>query len=422
MRLDSSVFEGPCACGRTHKLTVQDIHIESGALLRIQEFLMKPPYDRFHRPFIICDDHTYKAAGRLVCSALEAESIILNADRLCADETAVATAAAHIPAYTDLLIAVGAGTIHDITRYIAKEKHIPFISAPTAASVDGFVSTVAAMTWRGFKKTFPACSPIAVIADTDIIRQAPYRLTASGVSDLLGKYTALADWKIANLLTGEWICPSICGMEEEALNKVCAVLSDLPKGNAQAYEQLMYGLLLSGLAMQMAGNSRPASGCEHHMSHLWEMQVISPHIEAYHGEKVGVGLLECARRYHISCEAIRNGTVKVDSYEGIEQKLLQDTFGKTGMIEDILAENTPDPLAETGDFTQKLSAVADILAGVPSVQQLTAWMQSGQCKLYPEQIGLSAEQMDLTARLSPYVRNRLTWMRCMKRLRFEGEN
>ena len=91
------------------------------------------------------------------------------------------------------MIAVGSGTIHDITRYHAYERKIPFFSVPTAASVDGYVSTVAAMTWHGFKKSFTAVSPVVVIADTDIFSKAPMRLTASGVADLLGKYTALAD-------------------------------------------------------------------------------------------------------------------------------------------------------------------------------------------------------------------------------------
>lgn len=79
-------------------------------------------------------------------------------------------------------------------------------------------------------------------------------------------------------------------MEEEALEFMCKSLPGLKKGEIDAYEQLMYGLLLSGLAIQMVGNSRPASGTEHYMSHLWEMEAVNPHLDFYHGEKVGTGL------------------------------------------------------------------------------------------------------------------------------------
>lgn len=110
-----------------------------------------------------------------------------------------------------------------------------------------------------------------MIADTDIIANAPVRLNASGAADMLGKYTALADWEIAHLLTNEYICEQIVGLEREALNSVVEVLPGIKEGKKNACEQLIRGLIISGLAMQLAENSRPASGAEHHISHLWEM-------------------------------------------------------------------------------------------------------------------------------------------------------
>ena len=157
--------------------------------------------------------------------------------------------------------------------------------------MDGFVSNVAAMTWKGLKKTVPAVAPLAVFADTDIFAHAPRRLTASGVSDLLGKYICLADWKIASLLTGEYICSEIIEMEEKALKTVCSCVKGIASGEPEDCEKLMYALILSGLAMQMVGNSRPASCAEHHLSHLWEMEVVNGPLDALHGEKVSVGTL-----------------------------------------------------------------------------------------------------------------------------------
>ena len=118
------------------------------------------------------------------------------------------------------------------------------------------------------------------------------RLTASGVGDLLGKYTALADWKITNILDGEYICDRICEMEYDALDKLKESLDGLSNRDINAYEELMYGLLLSGLAMQMTGHSRPASGAEHHMAHFWEMAVINEEIIAMLEKVHGVKSLE----------------------------------------------------------------------------------------------------------------------------------
>ena len=193
-------------------------------------------------------------------------SVCLPEENLHADEIAVEKVLGELKGAADVLLAVGSGTIHDITRYVANERMLPFCSIPTAASVDGFVSTVAAMTWHGFKKSFSATAPRFVIADTGIFSKAPYRLTASGISDLLGKYTAIADWKLRTLLQGSIFCERICQMEMEAVSRVIDSIDGLRAGTPQAYEELMYGLLLSGLAMQMVGNSRPASGAEHHLS------------------------------------------------------------------------------------------------------------------------------------------------------------
>ena len=117
----------------------------------------------------------------------------------------------------DVLVAIGGGTIHDLTRYAATEYDIPFVSIPTAASVDGYAANVAALTWDGLKRTVAGVSPRWILADTDIFSAAPSRLTASGVSDFLGKYISILDWKIAHLVTGEYICEEVCDLLEKAL-------------------------------------------------------------------------------------------------------------------------------------------------------------------------------------------------------------
>ena len=345
MEIDVEQFQGPCSCRRQHEITVKGIWIESGASRKLYEMLTEGELRDFAAPAIVWDENTKEAALEALEDVEEiCESVCLDCEDLHADNHGVEILEEILPEETDLILAVGSGTIHDLSRYVAHKWGIPFISVPTAASVDGFLSNVAAMTWNGMKKTVPAQGPLYVFADTDIFSKAPYRLTASGMSDLLGKYIALADWKIAALVTDEYICEKTIALEEEALEKTVGLIEELKEGDPEAFEQLMYALLLSGIAMQMVGNSRPASCAEHHVSHLWEMEVINDKVDALHGEKVSVGLVMVRKRYEEIAQAIEKGECRLKPYHGLETDLLRDTFGKKGLMESAVQENTPDPL------------------------------------------------------------------------------
>lgn len=419
MKIDVNEFLKPCSCGRKHEIVVDDIIIERGAIAQLPDILKRPAYADKKSLVMICDENTYEAAGKQVETLIPGiKKIILNPENLHANEHGVEAAKKGLETAgdVDLMIAVGSGTIHDITRYHAYEMKIPFFSVPTAASVDGFVSTVAAMTWHGFKKSFTAVSPVVVIADTDIFKKAPLRLTASGVSDLLGKYTALADWKITHILTGEYICDEICSMEYEALDRLKESLDGLTTGDEAAYENLMYGLLLSGLAMQMTGNSRPASGAEHHMSHLWEMEVINDYIDFYHGEKVGVGLVLASKIYHKAAEKMAAGDFKVKDSMPVEEELIRENFNKPGMFEIIMEENTPNLLDEVdpAKLVKKNDEIISVIREIPTAEELTAMIDKVQGVKSLEDLGFDESYQAKTANLSPYVRARITFMRLLK--------
>lgn len=418
MEIDLKGLGGPCPCGREHTIAVEAVVIERGAVRLLPDFLRR---HGFCRPAVVCDDNTWRAAGAAVAELIgPCGTARLSPDGLHADETAVARARELLPGDADVLAAVGSGTVHDITRYIAHERNVPFVSVPTAASVDGFVSTVAAMTWHGFKKTFPAVPPIAVFADADIFPKAPARLTASGVADLLGKYTALADWKIANLVTGEPVCERVVGLEEKALATVCAGLGSIRAREPEACEQLMYALLLSGLAMQMVGNSRPASGAEHHVSHLLEMEILNPRLDAYHGEKVGVGLLIASRVYHRDAELLRGGRYEIPPYVGPELGLLRREIKSDALYEAIVRENEPDPLAGIDPQTlrEKIPSIAELLEAVPPEGKLRNLLERAGAPVSLSGIGADEGLREKLVRLSPYVRSRLTYMRLRKLLKW----
>lgn len=418
MRVDINKFIGFCGCGKEHKIMVKDIIIESEAIKKLSMIMEK---EGFKNITIICDENTYAAAGEEIKEIIpKGKFINLKSENLHANEIAVQKVYECLSVENDVLIALGSGTIHDITRYVAYNKDIPFISVPTAASVDGFVSTVAAMTWRGYKKTFTAVSPIYVVADTDIFKEAPYRLTASGVSDLIGKYTALVDWKISSIVIGEYICNKVCNMEIDAVNKLCECVDDLVLGKLEAYEQLMYALILSGLAMQIIGNSRPASGAEHHMSHLWEMEVINKHLDAYHGEKVSVGLILVMEEYKKIKKSIENGRCRVKKYYGLEEDMLKEVFKSREMYDSIMKENTPDPLLNVNKviLQNRLESIAEILEKLPTLDFVKDTLKRAKAVTTLEEIGLSNDVKQNSIRVLPYVRNRLTLMRISKMLEY----
>lgn len=322
----------------------------------------------------------------------------------------------------DFLIACGSGTIHDITRYYAYNNHLKFLSIPTAASVDGFVSTVAAMTWHGFKKSFTAVSPCFVLADSAIFSKAPHRLTASGVGDLIGKFTSICDWTISHVITGEYISMPVVEWEQQILKDLIGNLEGIGNGDFAANENLMYGLLLSGLAIQMIGNSRPASGAEHHCSSLWEMATINDPIDFYHGEKVGVGLCLVSAVYKKALQRIQSGQYTVKDHMDVETDFIKKYF-KEGLVDSILQENTPNLMADIhGDLLKaKEKEIIEILAELPTSEQIISWMNKVHAYTKITDLTLPESLRPLTLKLSPYVRQRLTFMHLLKFYDFYDE-
>ncbi len=245
------------------------IVVEEGALERLAAHVPRPA-------LVVMDVNTEAVAGARVARELDAESLVLPAD-LHATEDAAAQVRARLRSG---LVAVGSGTLTDIVRYAAHSAGCDFVSVPTAASMDGYASSVAAMERDGVKLTLPARAPAAIFADPRIAAAAPVELTRAGIGDLLAKTTARVDWLATHLLYGEdW-------RELEPLPEldVAALLA----GDVEAIGGLLRALIESGLVMAAVGSSRPASGCEHHASHFWDLLAgRGRRPRALHGLQVG---------------------------------------------------------------------------------------------------------------------------------------
>lgn len=409
---------GVCSCGKTHGMATGTAVVGDGAADSLAQFIREK---NFQRVLIVCDTNTEKYVPALKPAAMNADVITLPGNSH-ADEKGVAPLIDRLNGKSyDCLVACGSGSLHDITRYSANEKNIPFVSFPTAASVDGFVSTVAAMTWGGQKLSSPAAAPIAVFADPEVFGDAPARLTASGVGDLLGKYTALLDWRIARILTGEEICPEIYGLMEKALGRLGGLLEETAAGQlsvrSEKYTTLvMECLILAGLSMQLQGNSRPASGAEHHLSHFWEMHVINKPTDALHGEQVGVAALMLTRYYH----AMRDYDfmIPVNLAATFDRSYLEPVYGD--LTDGILRENLTDgevsssPLAFVPDAekAEKVRAEIDSLISPEALERL---LRLGGAPTTLSELGLPDDEefIKRTLGFAPYVRKRLTLLKVL---------
>lgn len=399
-----------CSCGREHKMVTECAVVESGCLFKLDEYLEK--YGLTEGTVAVYDENTYQAtADRHPKVDFE---VILCPDDLHANEHGVELLQKELPSEAKVLIAIGSGTIHDITRYCAYEAGIDFVSCPTAASVDGFCSSVAAMTWKGSKKTLTAVAPRFVLADTDIVKKAPLYLAKSGFGDMVGKYVALTDWKIGHILTGEFYCEKIAEMTKDATKEVLESAEGIISGDDASYENLMYGLLLSGLAMQMMGNSRPASGAEHHISHIIEMspEGLDVHSDALHGEKVGVGTLLAVGEYHRIAEMKE---IEWKDYKEYDREYVYEIFEER-LTEEIMAENQKDSASGiTADMIQKaLPQIVKAIQEMPTLNELNEIYDKLQIKARLEDIDVPQERVSKLLDYSPCVRNRLTLMRLRK--------
>ena len=413
MIIDSSVYSGKCSCGRDHTMETKLAVVESGVLRRFDQYMQQYGLSGFRTA--VYDTNTYHAEG-LTRPKADFEAV-LDAHDLHGNEHGVAALRAVLPAETKVLIAVGSGTIHDITRYVAWELGLAFVSCPTAASVDGFCSSVAAMTWEGAKKTLTAVPPSIVLADLDVITKAPIRLARSGFGDMIGKFIALTDWKIGHILTGEFYCDRIADMTMEATRAVMESAKGIASGDAAAYEMLTYGLILSGLAMQLMGNSRPASGAEHHISHIIEMEPDSygVHSDGLHGEKVGVGTLLAVEEYH-RLAALQPSCW--GDYRTISENEIFAVFGDR-LSRQIGEENAKD--AATGVTGERIQAcmkdIQTVIAAIPTAEELAKVYARLGVMHTLEEIQVPDTLREKLLNDSPMVRNRLTLMRlrrCLK--------
>ena len=256
------------------------------------------------KAIISSNDSTFEAVGVKVAEALAAsgveqdEPFIFTDPNLYAEFSYVLQLDARLSRTRAIPVAVGAGTINDLTKICSYRNGKRYMCVATAASMDGYAAYGASITHNGEKKDFECPAPKAILADTAIIAQAPSSLTAAGYADLFAKITAGADWILADELGVDHIDPFYWSIIQDGLITSLKNPKGIKDGNLEAIEPLVEGLILGGFAMQGLRSSRPASGAEHQFSHLWDMEkhTFEGHTPS-HGFKVSIGMLAVTALY-----------------------------------------------------------------------------------------------------------------------------
>lgn len=413
MIMDCEKYVGKCVCGRDHELETKKVVVEYGAIANFEQYMADVGLAGKKRA-VIYDTVIYKLTeGKHIAADQE---IILEANGLRAEDTVIEEMMKDLDA-PEVIVAYGAGTIMDFGRYPAYKLGIPFVAVPTLASSDGFTANICSAILNGQKKSTPMCAPVLVVADLDIIKGAPARLVASGINDILSKYISLLDWKISHMVCGEYYCPMVADLAQEALDIMREAADKYAATGVADHEAMTMAQMKSGLTMQLLNHSRAASGAEHLMAHLVEMHPPRfENAEGIHGECVGVGTFACIKEYHYLASL---PTPKAKPFEPLSEQWIREKFGDR-LADGIIKENANDVLAtfDPQNIVDHWDEIKEMIDALPSVEEMENLYRSCGCKYLPEHIGIDPALEQEMLPISAAIRNRLTLIRMMRVLDF----
>ena len=413
MIMDCEKYVGKCVCGRDHELETKKVVVEYGAINSFEQYMADVGLAGKKRA-VIYDTVIYKLTeGKHVAADQE---IVLEANGLRAEDTVIEEMMTKLDS-PEVIVAYGAGTIMDFGRYPAYKLGIPFVAVPTLASSDGFTANICSAILNGQKKSTPMCAPVLVVADLDIIKGAPARLVASGINDILSKYISLLDWKVSKLVADEYYCPMVAGLAQEALDIMREAADKYAATGVADHEAMTMAQMKSGLTMQLLNHSRAASGAEHLMAHLVEMQ--PPRFEkaeGIHGECVGVGTFACIKEYHRLASL---PTPKAKPFEPLSEQWIREKFGDR-LADGIIKENANDVLAtfDPQNIVDHWDEIRAMIDALPSVEEMEDLYKRCGCKYLPEHIGIDPALEQEMLPVSAAIRNRLTLVRMLRVLDF----
>ncbi|MEO1089868.1 MAG: sn-glycerol-1-phosphate dehydrogenase [Pseudomonadota bacterium] len=385
--------------------------------------------DRFFGPadvVLIADGNTYRAAGGAVEAALlaagrQVQSCVLPAVPQPKPTRALAASIAVLLAETDAIpVVVGSGVLNDVVKFAAFETRRDYLCVATAASMDGYASAGSPLSDEGFKKTVDCRPARVVVADLDVIGAAPRAMSAWGYGDLAGKVPAGADWLVADALGVEPRDDVAWPLVQDHLPEWLSAPGAVATGEHGAIAALFTGLTIAGLAMEIHGTSRPASGADHQIAHLWEMENLHVAGEpAAHGACVAVGCHTVLTLYDWLLDQDLTG-LDVDGIVALAPSMMtkeasvREAFHPS-VAERALVETRAKHLSPT-DHRRRLQDVRSVWPSLrealakqlTSADEMAAALRAVGAPVYGADLGIGAARHRATVEASRFIRSRYT--------------
>lgn len=393
--------EPDCNCDY-HIMPETNIYIGNGLISSAPEYIKT--HFKGKKCMLITDANLYNLFGKMIVDILSKEfeltvCIPPSEGTLKPNTNALGYILMEVDLNTDFLIAFGSGTVNDLTRFAAASMKIPFASIGTAASMDGYVSVISPMLKGNLKINKPAGYPKVGIYDLDIIKTAPSEMVFAGFGDVIGKYIAKADWIMGSFIIDEHVCPYCIELVDSALEMCVENLHEIKNKTSKGIKSLLEALLLTGLAMLVNTNSRPAASNEHNMGHYWEMMKLiegKPHPS--HGEAVGIATLYCLGFYEKLFEIqnfnIKPETLPWDAYDSNKrEKVILKKYGPT-VGRSILDDNPNEPISKNErlkratQFVDSLSKIKKSLSFMPTKKTVEEYYKILDAPLTAGEIGI----------------------------------
>lgn len=410
-----------CSCGKKHSIELEDVIIEEGAIKKVPDLLRKY---KFKKVLVVSDTHTYEAAGKLVAEALDKSNfkykqfIFEVKEDLVPNEEAAGKLLIQTDKDIDAIVTAGTGTLNDLAKFVSNKLGIPSVIVGTAPSMDGFASNGAALIVGNLKITYNAAVPKAIIGDVNVLKKSPEDMILAGFGDIVGKYSALNDWKLGKVINGEYYCDVTVKMVEDSLKKCIDNAEGIKNREPQAIKNLMEALVLTGIAMSFVGNSRPASGSEHHLAHYFEMMLLFENKKAIlHGRKVGVNtviitkLREMLANKDIDFDKALSEAKSFDINKWTEK--VNSTFKEaaSGIIQISKNDETTSiekRLQRINSIKEHEKEIKEILKEVPSTHEIREILIKAGAPTLPEEIGIKNDSIFNAVIMSKEIRTRYT--------------
>ena len=390
--------------------------LENDALNQLPEAI-RSLWGNDARPWLVADGNTWRAAGAEVAKILKAAGmegpdpfLFPGTPMLHADESNVNLLLEQFPENV-VPVAIGGGTVNDLVKRASGLRHVSYCCVPTAPSVDGYTSSGAALTASGLKQTLPCPAPLAVVADSGILRNAPPEMFAAGYADLMAKIPAGADWLAADTLGIEAVDPAVWELVQTPLRDNLSDPTDVTR--------VFMGLAATGYAMQLCRDSRPASGAEHLMSHVWEMEDLCFNGESVsHGFKVSLGTVVTTalfeKLFSLSVDEARRfaepGLCRTAREAEVDALLMRGCYGTEAkeiamskFLEGDALRERREQLYDSWEFLREATQ-----RQLFPLAELRKKLEAAHCPVLPAQIGLPAGQFLHGVAAAQLIRTRYT--------------